>query len=74
MQTIRTGWKARGGGDWMQVGGEFLFVKLNRVKGSEEGGFVWSCEWAHRMRTTRDHAEIGELRGLLGMEGDDTKV
>ncbi|QDS76148.1 hypothetical protein FKW77_007375 [Venturia effusa] len=62
MQTIKTGWKARGGGDWMQIGGEFLFVK-----GGDEDA-KWGCEWAHRMRTTRDHAEIAELKGLLGME------
>ncbi|TID12996.1 Clavaminate synthase-like protein [Venturia nashicola] len=65
MQTIKTGWKARGGGDWMQVGGEFLFVK--DAKEGATGG--WNCEWAHRMRTTRDHAEVEELKELLGMKG-----
>lgn len=66
MQTIRTGWKARGGGDWSQVGGEFLFVK-------EKERAEWRCEWAHRMRTTRDHAETEELRVLLGLEGGITE-
>ncbi|KAE9962293.1 hypothetical protein BLS_000565 [Venturia inaequalis] len=40
MQTIRTGWKARGGGDWMQVGGEFLFVR-EKETGDEE----WRCKY-----------------------------
>lgn len=68
MQTIRTGWKARGGGDWMQVGGEFLFVR-EKETGDEE----WRCEWAHRMRTTRDHAEVGELKKLLGIQGGEAE-
>ncbi len=45
------------GGDQKQVGGEFLV----------EGGKV--VKWCHRMRNTRDHAEVGVLRGVLGMEG-----
>jgi hypothetical protein len=43
------------GGNPMQVGGEFLF---------EEGRVVW----CHRMRDYRGHAEIGELRRLIGLE------
>jgi hypothetical protein len=57
-QYLKTGWKAKDGGDWRQIGGEFLFVKQ---------GEGWVCEWAHRMRNTRDHAEIGELKEVLGM-------
>jgi hypothetical protein len=57
-QYLKTGWKAKDGGDWRQIGGEFLFV-------GKENGLV--CQWAHRMRNTRDHAEIGELKGVLGM-------
>ncbi|KAI5926957.1 AhpC/TSA antioxidant enzyme-domain-containing protein [Camillea tinctor] len=30
--------------------------------------------WCHRMRTTRDHAEIPELREILGLEGDGTPI
>ncbi|KAI1497099.1 AhpC/TSA antioxidant enzyme-domain-containing protein [Biscogniauxia marginata] len=30
--------------------------------------------WCHRMRTTRDHAEIPELREVLGLEGDGTPI
>lgn len=42
------------GGAPRQVGGEFLF----------EGGKVL---WCHRMRNTRDHAEIPELKQHLGL-------
>lgn len=41
-------------GDMRQVGGEFLI----------EGGKV---TWCHRMRNTRDHAEIPELQSVLGV-------
>jgi hypothetical protein len=44
-------------GDWAQIGGEFLWTK--------EGEKGWKCTWAHRMRTTRDHAEVKELKELL---------
>lgn len=46
-------------GDWMQIGGEFLWVR-------DEG--EWKCVWAHRMRTTRDHAEVAELKEQLGVD------
>lgn len=55
MQGIMTGNKALKGGSFKQVGGEFLF---------EEG----KCVWAHRMRNTRDHAEIENIRQVLGLE------
>jgi hypothetical protein len=51
-------------GDNMQVGGEFLFVK-DKATGE------WKVEWAHRMKNTRDHAEITELMKLLGVEPDE---
>jgi hypothetical protein len=47
-------------GDWSQIGGEFLFVK--------EGEKGWKLIWAHRMRTTRDHAEVRELKEVLGIQ------
>jgi hypothetical protein len=59
-QGLRAGKLALGGGDFWQIGGEFLFV---RGKGEGE----WNVEWAHRMRNTRDHAEVEELKGLLGV-------
>ena len=43
------------GGDIQQVGGEFIFV----------GGV---CIWCHRMKTTRDHTELDELRKVLGLD------
>jgi hypothetical protein len=55
---IKSGRKATKGGDWWQVGGEFLFVK-------EDDG--WKVEWCHRMKTTRDHAEMPELKKVLGI-------
>ena len=45
------------GGDYRQVGGEFLF----------QNGKV---TWCHRMKSTRDHAEIPLVRQQLGL--DDT--
>jgi hypothetical protein len=55
-QGLSTGRKALKGGDFKQVGGEFLF----------ENG---ECTWVHRMKTTRGHAEVSELRTLLGLDG-----
>jgi len=58
VQGLKSGRQVMNGGDYKQVGGEFLF---------ENGQVIW----CHRMRNTRDHAEIPELRKLLGL--DDTK-
>lgn len=55
VQSLKTGSNALKGGDFKQVGGEFLF---------EDG----KCVWAHRMKHTRDHAEISAVRELLGLE------
>lgn len=55
VQGLRTGDKALKGGDFKQVGGEFLF---------EDG----EVKWVHRMRNTRDHAEIEELRSIIGLK------
>jgi hypothetical protein len=55
LQSLRQGRKAFKGGDYWQVGGEFLF----------EGG---RARWCHRMANTRDHAEVPELRRVLGLE------
>lgn len=54
-QGLKTGRKALKGGDFKQVGGEFLF---------EHG----ECTWVHRMKTTRGHAEVSEIRQLLGLD------
>ncbi len=55
-QTIRAGRDMMKGGDFYQVGGEFMFED-DRVT------------WCHRMRNTRDHAEIPETRKVLGLDG-----
>ncbi|KAF1927709.1 uncharacterized protein M421DRAFT_93091 [Didymella exigua CBS 183.55] len=54
-QGLSTGRKALKGGDFKQVGGEFLF----------ENG---ECTWVHRMKTTRGHVEVSDIRGLLGLD------
>jgi hypothetical protein len=55
-QGLSTGRKALKGGDFKQVGGEFMF----------ENG---ECTWAHRMKTTRGHAEVSDIRALIGLDG-----
>jgi hypothetical protein len=89
------------GGDYQQVGGEFLFEPIGDVftspictpsplpfsNGSDSdkqlgaGGSLTTeiskldveeekrITWCHRMRNTRDHAEIPELREVLGLDG-----
>ena len=63
-------------GDQRQVGGEFLFEPLDMVTpmnspGAEGEDAVEEKKitWCHRMRTTRDHAEIPELMEVLGLDG-----
>lgn len=58
---IGSGWtllkdtnRLKGGPSW-QNGGEWLF---------EDG----EVKWCHRMRNTMDHAEVEELRELLGIK------
>lgn len=53
-QMLGQGWNMMKGGDFKQVGGEFLI---------EDG----RCTWVHRMKTTRDHTEVDELRRVLGI-------
>ena len=55
-QGLKAGRSAFKGGDYWQVGGEFIF---------EDGQIIW----CHRMRNTRDHAEIPETRRQLGLDG-----
>lgn len=42
-------------GNWLQIGGEFLF---------QDG----QCVWCHRMKNYRNHAEIQTLRRILDIE------
>lgn len=55
-QGLKAGLSAFKGGDYFQVGGEFIF---------DDGGVTW----CHRMKNTRDHAEVPELRRQLGLDG-----
>ena len=57
IQEIKSGRNMLSGGDFRQVGGEFVF----------QNGKV---TWCRRMRNTRDHAEIPLIRQQLGL--DDT--
>jgi hypothetical protein len=80
------------GGDYQQVGGEFLFeptsvatpmsspeegnrgekeLGVQGMEGNEEAEEK-HVTWCHRMRNTRDHAEIPELREVLGLDGEGT--
>lgn len=54
-QSLASGRKAFKGGDYWQVGGEFLF----------ENG---EAKWSHRMSNTRDHAEVPQIRKQLGLD------
>jgi hypothetical protein len=56
-QEIRAGRNILKGGDFSQVGGEFIFEK-------------GKVTWCHRMRNTRDHTEIPELQAALEIDGD----
>ena len=56
-QGLKSGRNMLSGGDFKQVGGEFLF---------QDGKVIW----CHRMRSTRDHAEVPIVRQHLGL--DDT--
>ncbi|KAI9644124.1 hypothetical protein NHQ30_007477 [Ciborinia camelliae] len=82
------------GGDFQQVGGEFLFEPVRMSTpiaspadgpnesmhasggilgngdkiGENEGYEEKRVTWCHRMRNTRDHAEIPEIREVLGFD------
>lgn len=43
------------GGNWLQIGGEFLF---------QDGQVVW----CHRMKNYRNHVEVGVLKRILEIE------
>lgn len=61
-------------GDLRQVGGEFLFevtgagVSAEKAKSGNGDLKKLAVTWCHRMKNTRDHAEIPELRKILGLE------
>lgn len=63
--------RALAGGDYHQVGGEFLFEPAAALAPSSPvpGEVEKRVTWCHRMRNTRDHAEVPELREVLGLDG-----
>jgi len=68
-------WKHGGfatkGGDFWQVGSEWLFQKTVEKGGegsSGSGKRRWEVKWCHRMQNTRDHAELPEIRRVLGLD------
>ncbi|KAL5596673.1 hypothetical protein BROUX41_006634 [Berkeleyomyces rouxiae] len=58
LRQIPTG-LALSSGDHRQVGGEFMFETVQEVR---------QVTWCHRMRSTRDHAELGEIQKVLKSE------
>lgn len=71
-------------GAFNQVGGEFLFEPVGDIFSSpavsphptegetkevQEKYEEKRVTWCHRMKNTRDHAEIPELREVLGLDG-----
>ena len=63
IQGLRSGKNALKSGDYWQVGGELLVECADK-------GDLGKVVWIHRMRNTRDHAEIAALKTVLGLEGD----
>lgn len=61
-------------GDMRQVGGEFLFdvtgggTLLTNSKSGNGALQKVEVTWCHRMKNTRDHAELPVLKQVLGLE------
>lgn len=80
MKSIAQGLKRIGsgdvmqGGDFRQVGGEFLFEVVGRgtrwseAKPGNKALNKLEVTWCHRMKNTRDHAELPVLTKVLGLE------
>ncbi|KAL9049081.1 MAG: hypothetical protein Q9162_007396 [Coniocarpon cinnabarinum] len=54
LQGITAGRQALKGGNFAQMGGEFLFENNQVV-------------WCYKMKNTRDHTEIEDLKGIMGV-------
>ena len=75
----------RGGGavkgtDFWWVGGEMVFearkggeVGEGKEMGKKVGMDRLEVIWCHRMRNTRDHVEVEELMGVLGIPAQDVR-
>ncbi|KAF2670302.1 hypothetical protein BT63DRAFT_413041 [Microthyrium microscopicum] len=89
LQGVGSGKHATSGGAMWQVGGEFLFErndktyeanwaigksKGEKVEQPKEAGDEWEITWAHRMKTTRDHVSMEELRRVLGVDASAVPV
>lgn len=70
VQGLKSGSAAWRGGDYRQVGGEFLF-EVSGGDAAEEGAA--KAVWCSRMRNTRGHVEVDVLRRILGL-AEDTPV
>lgn len=57
------------GGDYSQVGGEFVFETSSGEKDVKSGMERVKVPWCHRMCSTRDHTPIDETRKQLGLDG-----
>jgi hypothetical protein len=64
-------------GDFRQVGGEFLFevagggTGFSKAKSGNKALNTLEVTWCHRMKNTRDHAELPVLKKMLGLEQAD---
>ncbi|KAL8692563.1 MAG: hypothetical protein Q9218_002432 [Villophora microphyllina] len=61
-QGLKAGRDAFKGGDYWQVGGEFIFEDV-------DGNGRPEITWCHRMKNTRDHAEVPDVRRRLDLDG-----
>ncbi|KAL8634667.1 MAG: hypothetical protein Q9228_007748 [Teloschistes exilis] len=68
-QGLRAGRDAFRGGDYFQVGGEFIFEHPPSSSSSDGKATTTAVSWCHRMKNTRDHAEVPEIRRRLGLDG-----
>ena len=76
-QEFRAGRQMLSGGDFWQVGGEFVFettpspsssqAQDGTEKEKEKSRGETKVTWCHRMRNTRDHAEMTEIKSVLGI-------
>jgi hypothetical protein len=57
-------------GDMSLNGGEFLFVRGGEGVEGEGKGDGPRVEWCHRMRNTRDHTEVEDLKAVLGLNAE----
>ena len=64
-------------GDMRQVGGEFMYevkgsgTAVDKAKTGNGDLKKLTVTWCHRMKNTRDHAEISDLRRVLGLDEDE---